>query len=122
MEKAQAESALLALRVACNLTKETPWLHAPLEDVLLNDPSFMDAIPIASLDEFRNRPEGGKPPLVMTYIQVQSVLLALEVIREVLRETPWVYRRMKGVMLSDVAYMQSIKTSQLIVLLGEDED
>ena len=122
MTRAQAETALLALRVARNLTKGSPWLHAPLEDVLLNDSAFMDAIPIASLDEFSNRPEGVKPPLVMNYIQVQSVLLALEVAREILRETPWVYRGLKRVMLSDVAYMQSIKTSQLAVLLFEEDE
>ena len=58
--------------------------------------------------------EGG-----MSELQSQSVLLGLTILRELLRETPSLYKRIEALVLSDVDFMSAVPREELLVLLGD---
>lgn len=54
----------------------------------------------------------------MSEVQAQAVLLGLEVLRELLRETPELYVQIEDVVLSDVSFMDVVPIDELNGLLS----
>ena len=58
-------------------------------------------------------------PRPMSEVQVASVLLALEVTKELLRETPYLQRSFEDAALADVSFMESVSPEGLEGILSD---
>lgn len=55
----------------------------------------------------------------MSNVQVASVLLALEITKELLRETPHLQRGFEDAALADVSFMESVSPKALESILSD---